>query len=172
MRLKADKCPNCGYKLDAATSATGAGDPSPGDLTVCVRCAAVLVFTSEMAHRKFSEEETQGLDPETRALVVKAQQAIMWVQYEEQLQTMRQRARDWLAAHPGADVRVQYNYPPHVAMVTTISEAVKKHIVSASPDGLALMEALWPWDDCKEPTVNMVRTVLENIFGDRSRPQF
>lgn len=47
-------CPECGYAMDAHTSANPNepnATPSPGDYTVCIECAAILLFTPEMKMR-------------------------------------------------------------------------------------------------------------------------
>lgn len=41
------RCPGCYQLLDAATSMAPEHRPGPGDWTVCVYCAAVLVFDEE-----------------------------------------------------------------------------------------------------------------------------
>lgn len=41
------RCPNCRTVVDGATAVDGSeAFPSPGDVTVCVYCAAVLIFTA------------------------------------------------------------------------------------------------------------------------------
>jgi hypothetical protein len=47
-QLKATPCPECRYKLDAATAAFSHAKPGPGDVTVCINCAALLEFTDEL----------------------------------------------------------------------------------------------------------------------------
>lgn len=47
--VKATTCPNCGRKLDAATSTRlGRQRPKPGDFSLCIGCAAVLRFDEEL----------------------------------------------------------------------------------------------------------------------------
>jgi hypothetical protein len=84
-------------------------------------------------------------------------------QYGEQLTTMCKHGRRWRAEHPQAKVLIQYNYPPKVEVIATISQALKKGFVSANFDGLELIKALWLWGDKSEPTVLMVQTVIENL---------
>lgn len=39
-------CPNCGYLLDAATAASDpTARPCIGDVTVCINCACLLIFS-------------------------------------------------------------------------------------------------------------------------------
>jgi hypothetical protein len=85
-------------------------------------------------------------------------------QYEKQLQTMLRNGRKWLALHPKADIKIQWNFPRNVALICSISDAINHHHVSANDDGLALMKALWDWDAITEPTVLMTRVAIENMF--------
>jgi hypothetical protein len=41
-------CPKCMVMLDAATNASGHNAPVPGDFTVCINCAAILTFDTDM----------------------------------------------------------------------------------------------------------------------------
>lgn len=48
MRDRPRRCPNCRTVVDGATAVDGShAVPSPGDATVCVYCARVLIFTAE-----------------------------------------------------------------------------------------------------------------------------
>lgn len=68
------RCPWCGHRLDAAM----AGDPehpdatpSPGDVSVCISCAQILVFQEDLTLRAASPSEIE-ITPAIR----RAQQAI------------------------------------------------------------------------------------------------
>jgi hypothetical protein len=52
-KLPEQICPACGYDLDAATYA-GKEDlrPRPGDVSICFKCANVLVFDVDMKLRE------------------------------------------------------------------------------------------------------------------------
>lgn len=78
------------------------------------------------------------------------------------MQTMLQRAREWRQQNPTRGALIQFNYPNKVFLCAAISVAIKEKYVTANPAGIELMQALWPWDDQFEPTVAMVRAVLEN----------
>lgn len=41
-------CPACGSRLDAATAVREDARPDPGDVSVCVYCAAILRFDREL----------------------------------------------------------------------------------------------------------------------------
>jgi hypothetical protein len=48
-RLKPVSCPTCRYEMDAATAVFAAVRPKPGDVTVCINCAALLQFANDMS---------------------------------------------------------------------------------------------------------------------------
>ena len=39
-------CPSCRYRTDAAMGIDTTGAPTPGDVSICLNCAAVNVFTA------------------------------------------------------------------------------------------------------------------------------
>lgn len=52
MRLNPNSCPKCNHKLDAAAAVPDAAQyPRPGDLTICINCAAILFFDAELSPR-------------------------------------------------------------------------------------------------------------------------
>jgi hypothetical protein len=57
------RCPKCKVKLTAASDPAGGGTPSAGDISVCVYCAAILVFNPELTMRLMSPDEINGLEP-------------------------------------------------------------------------------------------------------------
>lgn len=72
--------------------------------------------------------------------------------------------RKWLDKHPGAEIKIQFNFPQHVGVMASISEAIEKHFISADVAGLELLKSFWRWDLPSEPTVIMCRTAL-NLLG-------
>jgi hypothetical protein len=82
--------------------------------------------------------------------------------YAQQCEAMAENARRWREANPNRETVVQFNRPPKVLIIGTISDAVKHHFVTANEAGLELIKALWPWGGRDEPTVLMVRVVLEH----------
>lgn len=89
-------------------------------------------------------------------------------QYEAQLQAMLENADKWRAANPDREALVQFNYAPHIGLIMPISNAIKEKFVTTNDAGLELVKALHAWDYDEEPTVNMVRCVLEY---ERPKPQ-
>jgi hypothetical protein len=47
-RVPVSPCPTCRAPNDAAMDADGEARPVPGDLTVCVQCATVVVYDDEL----------------------------------------------------------------------------------------------------------------------------
>lgn len=41
-------CLPCGYFMDHASAVTGKGEPTPGDITICINCGAVHTFTDSL----------------------------------------------------------------------------------------------------------------------------
>lgn len=60
-------CPRCGYQLDADDPVTpgvergGKENPAPGDLGVCIACAAPLMFQADGSRRWMTFKEVIAL---------------------------------------------------------------------------------------------------------------
>lgn len=57
-------CPVCGSASGAVTCVTQPADkiPKAGDLTLCIKCAAPLVFTENLGRRLLTHAEALTLD--------------------------------------------------------------------------------------------------------------
>jgi hypothetical protein len=78
-RLPETKCPQCGYKLDAASVLAGEDEdrpPQSGDATVCMKCTTWLIYTDTLGVRLMTAEEIADLDVETRRTLKDATRAI------------------------------------------------------------------------------------------------
>lgn len=77
-KLAADGCPVCHHKLDAASNAGPDDDtpPGPGDFTVCINCASVLVFSDDMTLRRPEAEDMIGLPMEVTLQLWRTKAAI------------------------------------------------------------------------------------------------
>jgi hypothetical protein len=51
-RLPACHCPYCETRLDAATNLAKVIMPKPGDISVCIQCAQILIFADDLTLRK------------------------------------------------------------------------------------------------------------------------
>lgn len=69
------RCPQCACVIDAHSSAVGDAAPSPGDLSVCLRCTAYLTFGADLSLRMLSRPEFDALPLENRLLLRKARRA-------------------------------------------------------------------------------------------------
>lgn len=79
MRVKVCKCPGCNHKLSGVTPLgrrRGRGRPSPGDMTVCVYCASLLVYSRSERLRLLTAEELSKLSKPRRTLLLTAQREI------------------------------------------------------------------------------------------------
>lgn len=67
-------CPQCGELLDGATSASrsDARAPKAGDFSVCWYCAEALRFTEDLSFRSVTQQDMEELEPEAKAVFVKA----------------------------------------------------------------------------------------------------
>ena len=65
-------CPNCGNFLDAATQIGGDAKPDPGDISVCIECAAILQFGDDLALTIFPEDELKTLPKNIQAMLIQA----------------------------------------------------------------------------------------------------
>ena len=66
-------CPRCGYEVDRASAVGYAGAeirPRPGDISLCLKCAAPLELLADAAPRWLTFGEVSHLPPATRAEIV------------------------------------------------------------------------------------------------------
>jgi|HubBroStandDraft_6_1064221.scaffolds.fasta_scaffold2586387_1 hypothetical protein len=60
--MKTCNCPRCAHKLSDSSDPTGQGlRPAAGDITVCVFCSTVLVFTEDLGVRLMLRPEFEQL---------------------------------------------------------------------------------------------------------------
>jgi hypothetical protein len=74
-------CPGCGTAADLASSVRELGgqtgrDPKPGDFTVCMTCASILVFDETLGVREPTVAELVAADPAMLEQIAKVQQMI------------------------------------------------------------------------------------------------
>jgi hypothetical protein len=77
VRLREVPCPVCSHPLSGATGLDTVGGPSPGDISVCIRCAAVLQFTDALTPMLATDEAIKDLSASQRRLVLKLR-ALVW----------------------------------------------------------------------------------------------
>lgn len=72
-------CPSCGYRMDASTQvdAPSSGTaPSPGDLTVCFSCGAMLTYGEGLRLRELQPADVGRLDRKLRVLLTRTASAV------------------------------------------------------------------------------------------------
>lgn len=70
-------CPYCGHKFDMASDAFESERPKPGDASVCMYCAGILVLRADLTTRLPDQEESMILRSDPR--IQKVQRAIRTV---------------------------------------------------------------------------------------------
>jgi hypothetical protein len=72
-----DACPICFHELDSVTCVDSDARPEPGDLTVCLYCAELLVLDKSLRHVCLDEHGgIESLEPELRRLLLLVQKAV------------------------------------------------------------------------------------------------
>ncbi len=67
--MKASDCPTCGADLNAATAMSDPeSSPSPGDLSLCIKCGELLVFDQDIKLALMSERVKQKIQKKDPAL--------------------------------------------------------------------------------------------------------
>ena len=66
-------CPNCGHKLRRASGINTEGPPTPGDITICIKCGKILEFQPDMTTATIS---IRDLPPTTQQIIRQGQAAI------------------------------------------------------------------------------------------------
>jgi hypothetical protein len=77
--LVESRCPQCDYKLNAATKLAGEeGKPEEGDNCVCLNCGQVLTYQADLTLRKATAYEIRDLltEPEAWRVIETVQTAI------------------------------------------------------------------------------------------------
>lgn len=69
------RCSRCDQVLDAVSKAEGEGTPQPGDISMCLYCGALHLFTKRLKLRRMTFGEIAELEPDTRALLRRMQRA-------------------------------------------------------------------------------------------------
>ena len=70
-----ETCRKCGYEIDAYTHAHGNAKPRPGDVSFCLNCGALSVFTKDMTLRAPTTEENAKFQRDQRVIDVQIARA-------------------------------------------------------------------------------------------------
>jgi hypothetical protein len=74
LSVPVDHCPLRGHHIDAALGAHGEARPTPGDITICLYCRGLLVFTADLRHRVLTNAEYLALPVGLRAFLSRARE--------------------------------------------------------------------------------------------------
>jgi hypothetical protein len=75
---KTTPCPWCGTELNAAAGISDkANTPTPGDLSICIKCAGMLCFADDLIPQKATLEEIADLDDDSRITLQRAREFIL-----------------------------------------------------------------------------------------------
>lgn len=70
-------CPECGYRMDAATSMFDPdARPKPSDVALCLDCAALLVYEPNLTLRKMTDIEHDEIPEKVQMEIYQARVAI------------------------------------------------------------------------------------------------
>jgi hypothetical protein len=78
-RLPPSLCPDCGYQLDCATGVDNDDRPSPGDLTLCLKCTQFLQYNDDMVLVPLAPHTLRGLPAPTRDMLFKARRVLQGI---------------------------------------------------------------------------------------------
>jgi hypothetical protein len=56
-RTPTNACLDCGGQSDAATSLEHGKKPSPGAITICIRCSHIMAYDNRLRLRELNDEE-------------------------------------------------------------------------------------------------------------------
>lgn len=175
---KKSTCPYCNSQLDRSEgfSTYNPDDrlPQPGDVSVCAECGEPAIFDEDMVMVKPTDEVRAELmeneDVRLTSFMVKAKKSSddpeLQRRYSNHLESMATSVREWRAKNPNTNPMIQYNYGGKIGLIATFREAVEKKFVMLNDDAKAMLEELgWMNVNPTMPTVNMVKAVLDHVFG-------
>lgn len=69
-------CPNCGATLNANTGCTDGTKPEPGDISICLYCQSINIFSEHMTTLKLPQERYDAFSDEEKAEIEKVIQQL------------------------------------------------------------------------------------------------
>jgi len=77
MKIRASRCPSCGYLCDHATDpADDSARPQPGDVSVCINCSSFLQYDGNCELQNLTRTQMGALDTETQNILWSYRRAI------------------------------------------------------------------------------------------------
>ena len=73
-RMPESRCLNCGHKFNAAGSIDADQAPEPGNICLCIKCGAVMLYAEDLTVRGMTREEMDDLSNDAEAMNFLARQ--------------------------------------------------------------------------------------------------
>lgn len=109
-------------------------------------------------------EHDLAMDEFQKRAKTAAQSPAMQAAYVEQIKKMIRQARAWRRAHPQANPKIQFNFPPNTLVAIPLAGALEHGFMSVNDEGRELIAAMWAgMEERKEPTPGMIRCVMKLI---------
>lgn len=176
-----NKCPHCDALLDRSVGVNEPDQraPRPGDRSICIHCGNPCKFDDDMKLVKLTDEEMKQAmaDPYISKMLEMVKQTMVAAQelgdticqsrYTDQLELMAQAVKEWRKTNHGLSPSIQYNFQKDVCIIASMREAIEHNMVSINDDARTMLTQLgWLENKLTEPTVLMVRVVLEHAFEE------
>jgi hypothetical protein len=68
-RVPAERCIGCGEENDTASN-IDQQTPSPGDLSICIKCGYLSIFTKDLRHRPLTVKELEEASADPRIQII------------------------------------------------------------------------------------------------------
>lgn len=86
--------------------------------------------------------------------------------YEDVLDVMAVKVKEWKAQHMDLDISIQYNFPDNTAVIGTLQDGINSKFITVNDHAMQMFKELgWMDDTPAMPTIMMVRCTLEHVFG-------
>jgi hypothetical protein len=82
IKMGEDYCPYCNHKVDMASSTSDDGAPKPGDISLCISCAGIMAYGSDMALEEFPKVLFDTLPEDHQKEILRVQDVIRMVNKE------------------------------------------------------------------------------------------
>lgn len=165
------KCPYCGFQFEATSGLDEDNKraPKPGDMSLCAECGEASRFGEGLVMEKISvleREQYAASDPRVALAMKIIKLKPQAEQYEDILDVMAVKVKEWKDQHMDLDVQIQYNFPEKVAVIAALQDAINAEFITANDNAIQMFKELgWLDDTPSMPTIMMVRIVLEHVFG-------
>jgi len=91
----ATQCPHCKAHTDAALGEAKTGGPTAGCINICVCCAGLSIFNSDLTLRVMTEEERKGIENDSKVSLLISSVKNVIREKEERLKAERASVGCW-----------------------------------------------------------------------------